>query len=138
MPDAILVHAPASKSISHRLLIASALACGTSTLEGVLASDDTLRTRQILSLAGADFEPLPSRQGTESFRIRGANGRLAGGTRKTDVAIKRRASVDEREMLVETVEVYASAGVAPVFRVARHSNRSIVCDFVDILSCCVL
>ncbi len=80
MPDAILVHAPASKSISHRLLIASALACGTSTLEGVLASDDTLRTRQILSLAGADFEPLPSRQGTESFRIRGANGRLAGGT----------------------------------------------------------
>ena len=79
-PDAIQAHAPASKSISHRLLIASALACGSSTLEGVLASDDTLRTRQILSLAGAGFEPLPSRQGCESFRVRGTSGRLAGGT----------------------------------------------------------
>ena len=80
MTGAISVAAPASKSISHRLLTASALACGTSVLEGVLASDDTLRTRQILSLAGAAFEPLPSRQGTESFRVRGAAGRLAGGT----------------------------------------------------------
>ena len=79
-PDAIQAHAPASKSISHRLLIASALACGSSTLEGVLASDDTLRTRQILRLAGAGFEPLPSRQGCESFRVRGTSGRLAGGT----------------------------------------------------------
>ena len=38
MTGAISVAAPASKSISHRLLTASALACGTSVLEGVLRS----------------------------------------------------------------------------------------------------
>ena len=49
----ITAAAPSSKSISHRYLIATALASGESELDNVLESDDTLRTREILTAAGA-------------------------------------------------------------------------------------
>jgi 3-phosphoshikimate 1-carboxyvinyltransferase len=52
---AVTIQAPASKSQSHRALIAAALAEGTSTLTNVLASQDLERTRDCLSALGADI-----------------------------------------------------------------------------------
>ncbi len=50
------VQAPSSKSISHRNLVAAALAPGNSRLRGVLESDDTTATAQILTALGAEIE----------------------------------------------------------------------------------
>lgn len=72
----IEVTAPASKSFSHRYLIAAALAGGTSTIHNVLESRDTTCTREILSLAGAKFTPL-AEEG--SWKVQGTNGKLRGG-----------------------------------------------------------
>ena len=71
----IEVTAPASKSFSHRYLIAAALACGTSTIHNVLDSNDTTCTREILSLAGAKFTPLAG----GSWQVQGTMGKLLGG-----------------------------------------------------------
>ena len=56
--EPVLVEAPPSKSVSHRVLIGAALAGGESVVEGVLESKDPERTRAVLSAAGAVFEPL--------------------------------------------------------------------------------
>ena len=71
----IEVTAPASKSFSHRYLIAAALASGTSTIHNVLDSNDTTCTREILSLAGARFTPLAG----GSWQVQGTMGKLLGG-----------------------------------------------------------
>ncbi len=73
----IEVTAPSSKSLSHRYLIAAALAGGTSELRNVLVADDTTCTREILTLAGAIFTPLENLPG--AWRVRGTSGRLRGG-----------------------------------------------------------
>ena len=49
----VYIDAPASKSMSHRALICSALAGGDSRLTNVLASDDLERTRECLTALGA-------------------------------------------------------------------------------------
>ena len=51
------VRAPASKSISHRMLIAAALAPGRSLVRHVLDCADLERTRAILAAVGARFTP---------------------------------------------------------------------------------
>jgi len=50
------VNAPASKSISHRMLVAACLASGKSRLKGVLESADTKATSEILSSLGAEIK----------------------------------------------------------------------------------
>jgi len=52
----VIVNAPASKSLSHRTLIAAALANGVSRISGVLESDDIIRTRGCLTACGAAIE----------------------------------------------------------------------------------
>ncbi|WP_285907892.1 3-phosphoshikimate 1-carboxyvinyltransferase [Pseudodesulfovibrio pelocollis] len=52
----VTVIAPPSKSLSHRTLIAAALANGTSEISGALASDDITRTRDCLTACGATIE----------------------------------------------------------------------------------
>ena len=52
---AIQAQAPASKSLSHRALIAAALAAGESRLTGVLESQDTARTMDCLTACGARY-----------------------------------------------------------------------------------
>lgn len=74
----IEVSAPASKSLSHRYLIAAALANGTSTLYNVLDCDDTQRTKEILSLAGASFIT-PDEEKNVGIKVHGTAGRLRGG-----------------------------------------------------------
>ena len=54
----VTVAAPPSKSLSHRNLIAAALATGLSRLEHVLESDDSARTMDCLTTLGARFERL--------------------------------------------------------------------------------
>lgn len=52
----ITVQAPASKSLSHRTLIAASLADGESVISGLLDSDDITRTRGCLTACSARFE----------------------------------------------------------------------------------
>ncbi len=52
----IIINAPASKSLSHRTLIAAALANGVSEISGALNSDDITRTRGCLTACGAKIE----------------------------------------------------------------------------------
>ena len=52
---AVTIQAPASKSQSHRAMIAAALAEGTSTLTNVLKSQDLERTRDCLAALGAEI-----------------------------------------------------------------------------------
>ncbi len=72
--EPVLVEAPPSKSVSHRVLIGAALAGGESVVEGVLESKDPERTRAVLGSAGAVFEPL----GPGAYRVRGVGGTLTG------------------------------------------------------------
>ncbi len=52
----VLVQAPASKSMSHRALIAASLAPGRSRVSGLLDSQDLRRTRACLETCGAVFD----------------------------------------------------------------------------------
>ena len=71
----ITLQAPASKSVSHRTLIAAALAHGESLVRHVLSSADLERTRDILHTAGAVLEDL----GGGSWRVRGMKNGPVGG-----------------------------------------------------------
>ncbi|NDV19383.1 3-phosphoshikimate 1-carboxyvinyltransferase [Pseudodesulfovibrio sp. JC047] len=51
--EPIIINAPASKSLSHRTLIAAALANRVSEISSVLDSDDITRTRDCLTACGA-------------------------------------------------------------------------------------
>ncbi|MEZ7198766.1 3-phosphoshikimate 1-carboxyvinyltransferase [Pseudodesulfovibrio karagichevae] len=53
--DPIIINAPASKSLSHRTLIAAALAKGVSEITSALDSDDITRTRGCLTACGASI-----------------------------------------------------------------------------------
>ena len=72
----IKVNAPASKSVSHRMLLGAALAQGTSQLSHVLDSVDLARTRALLCAAGATIQPC----GEGAWRVQGMAGRPQGGT----------------------------------------------------------
>ncbi|WP_419785221.1 3-phosphoshikimate 1-carboxyvinyltransferase [Pseudodesulfovibrio sp.] len=72
--DPIVIEAPASKSLSHRTLIAAALANGVSTVSGVLHSDDIGRTRACLESCGATIE-----ETCDGLRVRGMADGPKGG-----------------------------------------------------------
>ena len=72
----ITLQAPASKSVSHRTLIAASLAHGESLVRHALSSADLERTRDILHTAGAVLEDL----GGGSWRVRGMKNGPEGGT----------------------------------------------------------
>ena len=71
----LCIEAPASKSVSHRELMAAALAQGVSEVSGVLESQDLERTADILGRMGAQL----TRLGPGAFRVRGMAGRPLGG-----------------------------------------------------------
>lgn len=72
----ITLQAPASKSVSHRTLIAASLAHGTSLVHHALSSADLERTREILHTAGAVMEDL----GGGCWRVQGMKNGPSGGT----------------------------------------------------------
>ncbi len=57
MSNTIVIEAPASKSLSHRAVIAASLAVGTCRLTRVLESQDLSRTIDIMSRSGATITP---------------------------------------------------------------------------------
>jgi len=61
------VRAPGDKSISHRALILGALARGDTEIEGLLESEDVLRTAAAMRAFGAEVE----RMGEGRWRVRG-------------------------------------------------------------------
>jgi len=63
---------PGSKSITNRALVLAALAEGESTLEGVLASDDTRHMRVALEAMGIDIRE----EGPTTLVVRGGRARL--------------------------------------------------------------
>ena len=65
-----VVRAPGDKSISHRSLILGALATGTTTVEGLLESDDVAHTAAAMAAFGARVE----QQGPGRWRIEGQGG----------------------------------------------------------------
>lgn len=65
-----VVRAPGDKSMSHRALILGALATGTTEIEGLLESDDVLRTAQAMRAFGADVTQL----GEGRWRVEGRGG----------------------------------------------------------------
>ena len=71
----ITIQAPPSKSVSHRMVMAAALASGVSVVERVLESKDLERTLAILAAAGADIR----RENPGTYRIRGVAGVPRGG-----------------------------------------------------------
>lgn len=72
----ITLKAPASKSVSHRMLIAASLAQGRSLVHHALSSADLERTREILHAAGAVLEDL----GGGSWNVQGMEHGPAGGS----------------------------------------------------------
>ncbi len=83
MRPAVVVTAPPSKSMSHRAVIAAALAPGRSVLDNVLASDDLTRTMGCLTACGAAFQ-LSGR----TIEVAGLACRpLGGGTHPADLDV---------------------------------------------------
>lgn len=76
------ITAPPSKSLSHRVLIAAALAKGESRLSGVLESDDTARTRELFTALGARFD----QTGAGAFCVTGLDGRISSRSRDSTSA----------------------------------------------------
>ena len=74
MSKTIDIRAPASKSLSHRALIAAGLAHGQSRLSGVLRSQDTERTMACMGACGAEFEVLD-----HTVTVSGVSGQPRGG-----------------------------------------------------------
>ncbi len=65
------VRIPSSKSMTHRELIAAALAKGESIVKGVSNSQDIEATVRILSLMGAKFSSQEEKDGSLTFHISG-------------------------------------------------------------------
>lgn len=72
----ITVQAPASKSVSHRMVMGAALAQGDSVVSRVLESKDLERTMAILRGAGAGIV----RTGEGEYAISGVGGQPHGGS----------------------------------------------------------
>ncbi len=74
MEQPVTILAPPSKSLSHRFLIAAALAAGKSRLCNVLESEDISRTMEVLVKAGAVID----RQGPGVYAVTGNGGQISG------------------------------------------------------------
>ncbi|MCR4666268.1 MAG: 3-phosphoshikimate 1-carboxyvinyltransferase [Desulfovibrio sp.] len=71
----VVINVPGSKSLSHRYLIAAALASGSSTITHSQKSADLLVTRSLLKQIGAEITETDS----DTLSVRGVNGQVRGG-----------------------------------------------------------
>src|SRR5260221_1162158 len=78
------IQLPGSKSISNRALLLAALARGTTTLEGVLDSDDTRVMREALEAVGVPIETVGR---PERLRIQGAGGGTGFHIKKAEIFV---------------------------------------------------
>lgn len=72
------VRVPPSKSVSHRLLIAAALADGVSVVRNVADNADIRATIGCLQALGASFSISPCAEGALDISVRGIGGRISG------------------------------------------------------------
>jgi len=101
----ITVQAPASKSLSHRALIAAGLAHGQSSLSGILRSRDTEQTMACMSACGAGFKFLD-----DTVKVAGVSGKPKGGT-QTPVSL----DVGESGTTCRLMTAVAAAGRGAFF-----------------------
>lgn len=74
MNNSVTIKAPASKSLSHRAVIAAALAEGESRLSGILESEDLTRTMEVMEACGASI----TRKAAGEFAVSGFGGPPTG------------------------------------------------------------
>ena len=74
------VGVPGDKSISHRALLLSALAEGTSTVTGLSRGDDVVRTRRAVTALGAEV-----REDGDRVTVAGGRARLAAPAAEIDL-----------------------------------------------------
>ena len=86
--DAV-VQPPGSKSITNRALMVASLAAGTSTLRGVLASDDTAAMADCVMALGADVDLDPA---AAVATVEGLGGRVPGASVSGPVVLEARLS----------------------------------------------
>ena len=118
----ITAAAPSSKSISHRYLIATALASGESELDNVLESDDTMRTREILTAAGARYSRLPKTGPSSYFRVYGMDDGPRGGV---DAPVSCYAHESGTTCRLLTAVLAAGSGLFRMHGVERLHQRPI-------------
>lgn len=115
----VTLQAPASKSVSHRMLIGAALASGTSVVEHVLESKDLERTRALLCAAGAEIRPA----GPGAYAVSGMDGLPSGGTEKAPLDCDVHESGTTCRIL--TAVLAAGRGVFRVHGAGRMHQRPI-------------
>lgn len=74
VPDLVEIQVPGDKSITHRALILSALAQGTSVLSGLLPAEDAQRTAGALRALGVQVPVIPSDGSTIAITGHGLRG----------------------------------------------------------------
>ncbi len=76
-----ILHAPQSKSLSHRILISAALSEGESKIYNLLDCDDTRKTMAVLTKAGAKFTSLSENEEEfKDFIVQGMGDKAKGGS----------------------------------------------------------
>lgn len=125
MNDPVIVSAPSSKSLSHRAVICACLAVGESGLNGVLESDDLMRTMDCMRATGAVIERLaPGR-----YRVQGVNGTPAGGS---DAPVDIDVGESGTTCRLLTAVLAVGSGDFRVFGRGRMHQRPIA-ELVDVL-----
>ena len=131
----VSIPAPASKSLSHRVLMAAALAHGESTLSHVLESDDTARTREILSALGARF----IRTGEGAFTVHGISGKVSDAAAPSGEPLSCFVGESGTTCRLITAVLAAGKGRFRVHGAGRMHERPIkeLADTLESLGACV-
>ena len=106
----ITVQAPASKSVSHRMVMGAALAQGDSVVSRVLESKDLERTMAILRGAGAGIV----RTGEGEYAISGVGGQPHGGSVDPLSCDVHESGMDESSQYLSGVLLAAPLARAPL------------------------
>ncbi|MBQ8664212.1 MAG: 3-phosphoshikimate 1-carboxyvinyltransferase [Mailhella sp.] len=114
----IKLQAPASKSVSHRMLIAASLASGASTVHHALASADLERTRDILVSVGSSMTDL----GNGSWEVQGMPHGPQGGS---DTPVDCFVSESGTTCRLLTAVLASGHGKFRIFGVPRMHERPI-------------
>ena len=83
-----VVHAPTSKSMAHRLLIAAALSEGESVISGITPCDDVLATIDCLSALGVDCKTTGDRVTLRGYDLRNSAPRVPLDARESGSTLR--------------------------------------------------
>ncbi len=117
----IALQAPSSKSVSHRMLIAAALAQGESKISRILASADLERTENVLQSAGACLRDL----GAGTWSVKGMPHGPRGGARGVENPADCDVGESGTTCRLLTAVLAAGRGSFRIHGVARMHERPI-------------